>query len=149
MAAFFIFIMLYIASLLLIYLIKGSLTLSDFLHPIPHPHHLYNHKSDLFFYKYVCFWSIIDLQHCVSPCLTTQWFCISLHFKVTKISLATLCHYTKGLHSYCVSHTIHFTPMTHLFCNWSLYLLVSLFCFSPPLATTHFFTVSVTPSLSC
>ena len=50
--------MLSMTPLLLIYLIKGSLTLSDFLHPIPHPHHLYNHKSDLFFYKFVCFWSI-------------------------------------------------------------------------------------------
>ena len=44
----------------------------------------------------------------------------SMHYKmITTISLVTICHQTKILHYYdYVPHTVHFIPMTHLFCNW-------------------------------
>ena len=44
----------------------------------------------------------------------------SIHYKmITTISLVTICHQTKILHYYdYVPHTVHFIPMTHLFCNW-------------------------------
>ena len=68
--------MLYITFLVLTYFITGSLYLwTTFIQfPIPPPPTSVNHKSDLLFYEFVCFWSIIDLQHCVSSWCTTQWF---------------------------------------------------------------------------
>ena len=50
-----------------------------------------NHKSDLFFCEFVCFWSIIDQQHCISFCYTTWCFGISIHFKmISTIHLLTI-----------------------------------------------------------
>ena len=70
--------MLYITSLVLTCLITGSLhLLTTFLqfplprHPIPTPASG-NHKSDLFFFEFVClFLNIIDLQYYVSSWYTT------------------------------------------------------------------------------
>ena len=47
------------------------------------------------------FWSVIDPQYYVSPCYTTQWFSMSIHFKtITMISLVTIWHRIKILHNY-------------------------------------------------
>ena len=99
-ALFTIFIMLCITALVLIYLITGSLyLLTTFIQfPLPPPPASGNHKPDLFFYEFVCFWSIIDLQHHVSSCYTTWWFDISTHFEmITVISLVTVCHHTRSI----------------------------------------------------
>ena len=40
--------------------------------PFPDPSASDNHKFDLFFYKFVCCQSIIDLQHYISFCYITQ-----------------------------------------------------------------------------
>ena len=58
--------MLYITFLVLIYLKTGTLSLGTSyiqfsLHPIIPP----NHKSNLIFYEFACFWNMIVLQHCV------------------------------------------------------------------------------------
>jgi len=36
----------------------------------------------------------------------------------------------------CILNTVHFIPMTHLFCNWKFVLLISFTCFFP-LLTCH------------
>ena len=66
-----IFIMLYISTLVLIYLITESLDLlTTVLHFFPLPSTSGNHILDFFSYELfcwlVCFWSITDLQHHVS-----------------------------------------------------------------------------------
>ena len=101
-AVLIIFTKLYIPSLVLMYHIIGSLYLLTHLPPFLSPPTLpCNHKSDLFFYEFVCFPSIIDLQHCISSCYTTQWFDTAIHFKmITTVSLVTICHHTKMLHNY-------------------------------------------------
>lgn len=42
-------------------------------------------------------------------------------------------------------HAKHYTPMTNLFYNWSLYLLIPFICFAHPYphATTNLFSVSI------
>ena len=40
----------------------------------------------------------------------------------TVISLLKLYYHTEMLKVDCVLHTVHFTPMTHLFCNWKCVL---------------------------
>lgn len=67
-----IFIMLYLISLIFVYLISESLylltTISSFSFPLHSPLPTSsNHKSDFFFSEFVCFWSIINLQHCNWP----------------------------------------------------------------------------------
>ena len=59
--------MLYITPLVLTYLTGKSVSF-DCFYPIlpPTTPASSNHKSDLFFYVFVCFESIIDLQHYVS-----------------------------------------------------------------------------------
>ena len=50
------------------------------------------HKTDLFFYEFVYFRSIIDLKHYVSFRCTVQWFSVSVHYKmITTRSLLTMC----------------------------------------------------------
>ena len=76
----------------LIYLTIGSMFLSAAFIPIPpslSPPSSDNHKTDLLFHDFVCFWTINDLRYYVSSCYTTYWFGVSIHFKmITMISLA-------------------------------------------------------------
>ena len=47
------------------------------------------------------FRSVIDPQYYISPCYTTQWFSMSIHFKtITMISLVTIWHRIKISHNY-------------------------------------------------
>ena len=128
-----------------IYLITGSLyLLTAFIQfPLPLPLGAGNHKSNLFLTCF-CFWNIIDLQHCLSFCYTTEWFDISIHFKmITTLNWITICHHTKILHNhwlyslYCTFHTCDPFILQFEICN----LLISLPYFFPsftssPLATT-------------
>ena len=100
---------------------------------------------------FVCFWSIIDLQHYVSSCCTAQWFNISIRFKmITMINLVIICHHTKILCNYSL-YIPHCTFHTWLiyFVTESLYLLIALTYFSlprtlSPVATSCWFSVSRT-----
>ena len=54
----------------------------------------------------------------------------------------------------CIPHAMHFTAVTHLFCNWKFVLLnlLHLFHLSPtpsPLETTYLFSVSMSLFLFC
>ena len=59
-----------------IYLITGILyLLTAFIQsPLPPPLASGNHKSDFFFYEFVCFGSVIDLQHCSITNIVFQYF---------------------------------------------------------------------------
>ena len=96
-------------------------------------------------------WSIIDLQHYVSPWYRTQWLDISIHYKmITILSLVTICHHTKVLHCYWLSSPcclyISFLWLIY-FVTGSLYLLVSLTYFThlpTPLPTgNHLFVLCI------
>ena len=112
-----------------------------------------NQKSDLFFYEFVYFWKISDLQHCVSSYYIRQWCNISVHFKmVNTISLVTICEHTEMLHSYwllhCTFHTSDSFILQPKVCASQIYL-TNLYpppapTLSSPLATTSFFSISVT-----
>ena len=126
------FIALYITSLVLTYLITGSLyLLTIFIQSlsllIPTS---CNHKYDLFFYEllYLLVWflSIIDLQHYDISWCTTQWFNISIQLKrIAVISLVTICTIQRCYKLLTISpHAIRFIPMTHLFCNWEFAPLI-------------------------
>ena len=88
-AVLIIFVTLYIVSLVLIYLMTGSLYFwlpscnFPFLNPLPPViTNLISFSRSLF----VCFWSITDLQHYVNSCCTIV-INISTHFKmITMIS---------------------------------------------------------------
>ena len=68
---------------------------------------------------FVCFWSIIDLQHYVSSGCTVQWFNISIHFKmIATINLLSVIIQIYYIFIDYIPHTVYFIPMTHLFCNW-------------------------------
>lgn len=45
------------------------------------------------------FWNIIVLQYHVSFCDTTQWFYISVYFKMITVSLVMICYHT-NIHKY-------------------------------------------------
>ena len=45
---------------------------------------------------------------------------------MTTVSLTTICHHKKIYNCDLYFHTVHFIPMTHLFCNWKLIPLTSL-----------------------
>ena len=122
--------MLYSTPLVLIYLITGSLYLLNaflqFTISSP-PCTSCNYKFIIFFYESVCLLLryIINLQHYVSSYCTTQWFNISILFKMlTTVRLVTVCHHAKIL---CItdsiSHPVHFISMTQLFCKWKPVLL--------------------------
>ena len=82
---------------------------------------------------FVCFWSIIDLQRYESSWCRTQWFSISMHYKMlTTISLVTIRHHTKILQNYWLYSpccTFHICDI-YLVAG-SLYLLISLTYYSP------------------
>ena len=70
-----------------------------------------------------CFWGTIYLLYYISSLYVIRWFSISIHFKmITTISLGSIYHHTKILLSYwlhykCTMSTVHFIPMSHLFCT--------------------------------
>ena len=71
-----------------------------------------NHRSDLFFYEFVCFWSIIDLPHYISPGCTTRQSDISLHFRMSPmVSLGIMSSHKDTMSSLTV--TPHCTVHTH------------------------------------
>ena len=75
----------------------------DCFYTVPPPATLTSgsHKYGLFFYEFVCFWSMIALWYYVSSCYTIKWCNISTCFKmITMVSLVTICHHTKIIHSY-------------------------------------------------
>ena len=123
--------LLYITYLVLIYLITENLYLLTAFIQFPLASSLVsgNHIPDcLFFYEFVCFWSIIDLQHHVSSCYTIQWVFFSIHLKMISKSCDTTPYKDFNYWLYSPHCTFH----THnLFCNWK-YLLISLMYFSPP-----------------
>ena len=50
---------------------------------------------------------------------------------ITTVSLVTICHHTKiTLFIDYSPHTVHFTHVAHLICNWKFALLISLSYFS-------------------
>ena len=115
--------MLYITSLVLIDLISLYLLTAFIQSPLFPSPASGNHKSDLFFY--VCcffarFWSIIDLQHYVSFCyITVIWYvytCQTGHHNKSSYGYVTLQRYYIVIN--CIPHTVHFLPMSHLFCKW-------------------------------
>ena len=117
--------MLYITSLVLDYLITGSLNLLIIFIQLslPWSPHLWKSQMWSLFLSFCLFacWSVIDLNHYVSSWCTIWWFDISIHYKIINmISLVTICHHTKILHYFWlyIPHTVHFIPMTHLLCNW-------------------------------
>ena len=139
--------MLYVTSLALIYFLTVSLyLLTAFIQFTLHPHtpNSGKHKSDLFCYDFVTFWSIIDLQHYVSYYCTTQWFYISIHIKMfTMIGLVTICHHKNILHSYWL-YSPHCTFHTHD--SFILQLEVCTFwhLHPIPLVTTNLISFSMT-----
>ena len=154
--------MLYSTPLVLIYLITGSLYLLivflQFTISSP-PRTSSNYKFIIFFYESVglLLRYTINLQQHVSSYCTTQWFDISIHFKMlTTVSLVTVCHHAKIL---CIidsiSHPVHFIPATQLFCKWKFVLLhlphpfLSSPCPPPSLTTTCLFSVSMTQFPFC
>ena len=141
--------MLCVTCPVLTYLVTGSLyLLTTFIQFLLSPAlNLGNHKSDLFFYELVCFWSIIDLQHDVSSWHTTQWFNISIHYKmITMIKLVVICNPTKLLHYYwLIFPTLYISYLWFIYCiTESLYLLnlSHLFLFSSALSpVNHLFVL--------
>ena len=69
-----------------------------------------------------------EAWHAVVHGVPKSWTWLSdwseLNWKISKWSpqcLFTTCQYTKMLHNFdYIPHTVHFIPMTHLFCNWKL-----------------------------
>ena len=52
------------------------------------------------------------------------------------LSLVTICHIQRYyIITDCLPHTVHFIPMTHLFCNWK----------SVPLNLPHFMSLLMSP----
>ena len=104
-----------------------------------------NHKFDLFFYKFVYFWSTVDIQHHVSSCYRTEWFAISVHFKlITATSLVTICHHARiyKVINY-ILLTLYFMPVTHLFCSWKFAPLNLPYPFPPSPLTYLFMSVTL------
>ena len=65
---------------------------------------------------------------------------------MTTESLVTICHHTKILHNYWLySHTVHFIPVTHLFCNWKFVPLnlTHLLLSSPHPSSKHLFVLCI------
>ena len=102
--------------------------------PSPHAPTSGDHKSDLFFYEFVWFWSVTNVQRFVSSCYTTQWFNISMHSEmITMVNPVTICYHIKSLltcwlmfPTLCTSY-----PWVIYFVTESLCLLISLPYFSP------------------
>ena len=142
---FIILIMLYITSLILI---TGSLYLLTVLNQFPLPPPLHLVTADLiFFYEFVWFWSIIDLQYNISSWYTIQWFDISRHFKmITMVSLVVICHHTKILHNYwlysphCTLHTCDSLILQLEVCTS---YLSHLFLSSPNPSSNHLFVLCI------
>ena len=64
---------------------------------------------------FVCFWSIINLQHYVSSCYTTQWFNISIRFKV----IPMISRYDNNVRFLNVANYRHFGEDSIYFNSWT------------------------------
>ena len=107
-----------------------------------------NHKSDLFFYEFACFWSIIDLLVLVPVTKHNNLYFYT--FQNDHI----VGHHTKILCSHCsVPRTLHSIPVTHIFCHRKFVPsnLSHLFVSSSPYHSGHpcLFSVSMTLFLFC
>ena len=89
-AVLILFIMLCMSSVVLVYLESGRFYfLITFIWlPPTLPSASDNHRSNLIFYDFVCFWSIFDLQHWVSSWCTSHCLDMSTHFKTITVSLS-------------------------------------------------------------
>ena len=86
----------------------------DCYHPGSHPPPLPLVTTDLifFFYAFVCFWSVIDLPHYISPGCTTRQSDISLHFRMSPmVSLAVVSSHKDTMSLLTI--TPHCTVHTH------------------------------------
>ena len=112
--------MLYITSLVLI--ITGNLYLLTVFIQFPSPPTPAsgNHKPDLFFYGFVCFWSRIDLKDHVSSWSTnSDWIFLDVtQWSPWQVQLPsiTIQRYYTSIHS--IPHMTWVVSMTHLFRNW-------------------------------
>ena len=103
---------------------------------------------------FVCFWSIIDLQHCISSWCTTSWFTISIQYNMmTMTSLVTIGPHTKVLHYFRLySACCPCRLVTPLFCNWRFVPLNLLYRFSsspnPLPSGNHLFILCICDSAS-
>ena len=104
-----IFSMLYITSPVLTYNWK-FVPLTPFILSLS-PHRPPTPTNLISFSMIDCLWSIMDLQHYVSFWCTTQWFSISIHFKVITTRLTFL----KGSgHVLCSMHVCLITLVSYL-----------------------------------
>ena len=130
------------------YLLTSFIQLS--LPPLPPP---VNQKSDLFFYEFVYFWKITDLQHCVSSSYTGQWCSISIHFKaVTTVSLVTICDHTEMVQSYWLLHCAFHTSDSFIsqpkVCASQIYLTDFFPSHIVLSSGNHFFVLCICDSIS-
>ena len=115
--------MLYITSLVLIYLLTGSLylltTFIQFPPPSPPPTYT-NYKSVLFFSEFACFLKYYCLQHYASFWCITCWFDTSIHYKmITTKNLVNIPCHTKLLTYYWLYYPhCTFHPWHSSICNW-------------------------------
>ena len=90
-----------------------------------------SYKTGLFFYEFVCFWSIIDLQHCMSL-IHSIVIHIFVYFKMIMISHCHLPPYPD------ITLIIDIFPILYISYLWliyfvtEMYLLTSLTYFSLP-----------------
>ena len=112
--------MLYISN---IYLKTGSLYILTTFIQLSVPSS--NHKSYLFFYEWVCFWSIIDLQHYVSSCYRTWWL-VFLTFQNDHHIII----------SYCDSFILQLLSQRALKLSLFLFILFFFFCSSSVISNT-------------
>ena len=150
--------MLYITYLVLIYLKAGSLYLltTSIQFPVPWPLPLVTTNVISFSISlFICLFVKYNWPTTECYFLIHNIFDISVHFKMIMIiNLVMICHHTKILTiiEY-VNHAEHFTPLTHLFCNWK-FVHLNLphpFLFSPtPFPSgNHQFVLCIYDSVSC
>ena len=110
-----------------------------------------NHQATFYFY-----WSIVNIQYCISFRCTAWWFNIYLRYKMTTlIRLITICHH-KNYHNIVdyIPYAVHYISMTYLFYKWKFVPLILFICFTLPpfplpLSITNLFSVSVSLFLFC
>ena len=125
--------MLYIISVVPVYLMTASLCLlTTFTQsPVSPSPASCNHKSGPFFSVFVCFSSIIELQHLSVPITERSDLIFLYTLKRLPQYYATTCYCTKILQFWFL--TLYISYVWHLFCNWKLvhFSLPHLFLSSP------------------
>ena len=94
-----------------------------------------------------CFWSIIDVKYYLSFCDITQWFNISMYFKMKIMLIPSYSLWNSHLFDDYIFHTVHFIYLSILFATGTLYplidLIYSFYCpNSFPLVSTCLFLLS-------